>query len=62
MVAWYGLQILDATVDAHLYNWEVNDNLSVRVEPTIQQIPSQVQQIIPNSNLNLNGFRVTVSF
>lgn len=62
MVAWYGLQILDATVDAHLYNWEVNDNLSVRVEPTIQQIPSQVQQIIPNSNLNLNGFRVTVNF
>ena len=62
LVAWYGLQILDATVDAHLYNWEVNDNLSVRVEPTIQQIPSQVQQIVPGSSLNLNGFRVTVSF
>jgi len=62
LVAWYGLQILDATVDAHLYNWEVNENLSLRVEPTIQQIPSQVQQIIPGSSLNLNGFKVTVSF
>jgi len=33
MGIWYILQILDATVDAHLYNWEVDENLSVRVQP-----------------------------
>jgi hypothetical protein len=62
LVAWYGLQILDASVDAHLYNWEVNDNLSVRVEPTIQQLPITVQQITPGGSLNHNGFKITVSF
>ncbi len=36
MIAVYGLQILDAYVDAYLYNWDVNDNLSLRVAPSIQ--------------------------
>ena len=31
----YVLNILDANVDAHLYDWNVDDNLSFRVEPTI---------------------------
>ncbi len=62
LVAWYGLQILDANVDAHLYYWEVNDNLSLRVEPTIQQIPNVTQQLILGKNLNHNGLKITVSF
>ena len=62
LAAWYGLQILDASVDAHLYNWEVNDNLSVRVEPTIQQIPIANQQLTLGNSLNHNGFKITVSF
>ncbi len=62
LVAWYGLQILDANVDAHLYYWEVNDNLSLRVEPTIQQIPNVTQQFILGKNLNHNGLKITVSF
>ncbi len=33
---WYVLNILDATVDAHLFTWEVDDNLSLRVEPQLQ--------------------------
>ena len=36
MIAVYGLQILDAYVDAYLYNWEVNDNLSLRIAPSLQ--------------------------
>jgi len=62
LAAWYGLQILDASVDAHLYNWEVNDNLSVRVEPTIQQLPNTTQDFSIGNSLNHNGFKITVSF
>jgi len=30
---WYVLVIVDATVDAHLYTWEVDDDLSLKLEP-----------------------------
>lgn len=30
---WYLLNVVDATVDAHLYSWEVNEDLSMRIEP-----------------------------
>jgi Family of unknown function (DUF5683) len=36
MIAVYGLQILDAYVDAYLYSWDVNDNLSLRIAPALQ--------------------------
>ena len=62
MGVWYILQILDATVDAHLYHWEVNENLSVRAEPVFQQLPSQIPQIIPGNNVNHNGLKITVNF
>jgi len=32
---WYLLNVVDATVDAHLYTWEVDENLSFRLEPQI---------------------------
>ena len=32
----YALQVLDAYVDAQLYSWDVNDNLSLRIAPSIQ--------------------------
>lgn len=35
LVLWYGLNIVDATVDAHLFNYDVSDNLSVQIEPTL---------------------------
>lgn len=31
----YLLNIVDATVDAHLYDFDVNDNLSLRIEPVM---------------------------
>ena len=31
---WYLLNVVDATVDAHLFSWEVDDQLSLRVEPS----------------------------
>lgn len=35
LALWYGLNIVDATVDAHLFNYDVGDNLSVQIEPTL---------------------------
>lgn len=34
---WYLLNVLDATVDAHLMTWDVDEDLSLRVEPEIYQ-------------------------
>jgi hypothetical protein len=36
LVAVYALQVLDAYVDAQLYSWDVNDNLSMQVVPAVQ--------------------------
>jgi hypothetical protein len=38
----YALQVLDAYVAAQLYNWDVNDNLSLRVAPSLQPMLSPV--------------------
>jgi hypothetical protein len=32
---WYALNILDATVDAHLYTFNINENLTMKVEPAL---------------------------
>lgn len=34
-VVWYALNILDATVDAHLYTFNVSDKLTLKVEPAL---------------------------
>ncbi len=38
LIAVYALQILDAYVDAYLYSWDVNENLSFRVVPSLKPI------------------------
>lgn len=37
--AFYILQIVDAHVSAHLNEFDVNDDLAIRIEPTIQSSP-----------------------
>ena len=32
-IAWYGLNIVDACVDGHLYNYDISDDLSLSVDP-----------------------------
>ena len=34
---WYLLNVVDAAVDAHLYSWEIDDDLSLRFEPTLTE-------------------------
>lgn len=36
----YGLQVLDAYVDANMYTWDVNDNLSLGISPSVQPMMS----------------------
>ena len=36
IVAWYGLSIIDAFVDAQLFNFDITPELSLRVEPEIK--------------------------
>lgn len=37
----YGITIVDATVDAHLMNFDVSDDLSLNIEPTIMPVQGQ---------------------
>ena len=51
----YALQVVDAYVDAQLYSWDVNENLSMRVTPSIQPL------MAPNS-LTGQSYGLTCSF
>jgi hypothetical protein len=33
LIAWHGLTIIDANVDAHFFNWDVSEDLSLRIRP-----------------------------
>ncbi|MEQ9423284.1 MAG: DUF5683 domain-containing protein [Cyclobacteriaceae bacterium] len=37
---WYGLNIVDAHVSAHLDEFDVNDELSLKMSPTIMNVPT----------------------
>lgn len=49
----YGLQIIDATVDAHLFYFDVSDDLSFRWQPTSQWI---------SQNKIVNGISLSITF
>ncbi|MBL4707965.1 MAG: hypothetical protein JKY48_05930 [Flavobacteriales bacterium] len=48
----YALNILDAAVDAHLYYFEVSDDLSARLKPSFQY-STQNRLLIPSLTLSL---------
>ena len=51
----YVLNIVDATVDAHLREFNLNDNLSMRIEPSIQQNPYTNMQAGVMLNFRIKG-------
>jgi len=53
----YALQVVDAYVDAQLYNWDVNENLSLRVAPSLQPMMSPV-----SVNRHVYGFTCSIDF
>ncbi len=38
LMAVYALQVVDAYVDAQLYSWDVNEDLSMRISPSLQPL------------------------
>ena len=36
LIAWHGLCVIDANVDAHLMNWDVSEDLSLKVRPVMR--------------------------
>lgn len=49
---WYIINLVDASVDAHLFEFNVSSNLSLRVEPYIMNQPS--------FNQSIPGLRISV--
>ena len=50
---WYVLNIIDATVDAHLYTYDINENLSLKVSPGLLPPATESFQIQPGIKLTL---------
>lgn len=44
--AWYGLNILDACVDGHLYTYDISDDLSLSIDPYLRsaEMPIKIPQ------------------
>lgn len=54
----YLLQVIDATVDAYLFDWSVGEDLSLKLDPVITPVPSGTF----NSYENTFGLRACLSF
>jgi len=50
---WYILNIIDATVDAHLYTYDINENLSLKVSPGLLPPAPNSFQVQPGIKLSL---------
>jgi len=58
MIVVYALQVVDAYVDAQLYYWDVNENLSMRIVPSIQQMMIPAGTVRPGYGLTCSiGFK-----
>ena len=42
-VAWYGLNILDACVDGHLYTYDISDDLSFSIDPYLRPVETPIK-------------------
>ncbi|RLD33452.1 MAG: hypothetical protein DRJ02_03685 [Bacteroidetes bacterium] len=65
MAAWYVLQILDATVDAHLYYWQIDEETTLSVQPAIDPTAFTGNSITgqpPGSKKAFNGVTVSLRF
>jgi hypothetical protein len=56
--AFYILQILDATVDAYLFDWSVGEDLSLKIEPTLTPVSPYNSFSVENTL----GLRACLSF
>ena len=42
-MAWYGLNILDACVEGHLYSYDISDDLSLSIDPFLHSAESPIK-------------------
>ena len=42
-LAWYGLNIVDACVDGHLYSYDISDDLSLSIDPHLQPVEGLIK-------------------
>ncbi len=56
LIGVYVLNIIDANVDAHFYDWNVNDDLSFRVEPTV------INNNFASTNYSMPAFGLSCTF
>lgn len=47
-IAWYGLNILDACVDGHLYNYDISDDLSLSIDPYLKPYEMPKDIVMPS--------------
>ena len=52
---WYGLNVVEAHISAHLDEFDVNDELSMRVTPTLISVPTSPIGFGLSVTFNLNG-------
>ena len=52
----YMLNVVDATVDAHMFDFDISNNLSLKIQPTLFNSRSFA------FNDNLKGFKITLNF
>lgn len=57
-VAWYGLNILDACVDGHLYTYDISDDLSLSIDPYLKT----TEIIMPASQYAQVGLSFKLNF
>lgn len=58
IVALYAISVIDAFVDAQLYNFSVSEDLSLRIEPVIDHFFYSKD----TSDSNMLGFKCTINF
>lgn len=51
-IAVYGFNLLDAYVFGHLYDFQVSDDLSLNVSPSLMPVPSEGYALSPTLNLS----------
>ncbi|MEF8983368.1 MAG: DUF5683 domain-containing protein [Bacteroidales bacterium] len=52
MAGWYLVQIIDATVDAYMFNFDVSEDLSLNIRPT--PIQSKNYHVVPGIKFSVN--------
>ena len=61
MSLWYVLNIVDATVDAHFFDYDISDNLSLHLQPSYIQ-PQNLYQSKPAYGNGYTGLSLSLRF